>query len=84
MKRYVEATEASVCDFIASTSFIAVLDDDERHKVLKGVREIVERGEGKVWIDESNGVFRFPYNTQLVSSFSHQETRYTLHIHFRT
>lgn len=52
----------------ASKSYIAVLDTEEKNKVLERVKAIVEKGEGKIWIDQSRGTFQYPYQT-LVSAF---------------
>ncbi|KAG7452431.1 S-adenosyl-L-methionine-dependent methyltransferase [Guyanagaster necrorhizus] len=54
-----------------SKSYIQTLPDDVRSKVLDDVKAIVERGDDKVWIDESQGTFEYPYQTFLV--ISHQK-----------
>ncbi|KAK0450945.1 S-adenosyl-L-methionine-dependent methyltransferase [Armillaria borealis] len=53
---------------LPSDSYIQTLPDDVRSKVLDGVKAIVERGDDKVWIDESQGTFEYPYQTFLVIS----------------
>ena len=57
------STEDKVVDRVFSKSYIAVLPDNERQKVKASVKSIVDRGEGKVWVDESSGVFEYPYQT---------------------
>jgi hypothetical protein len=49
-----------------SKSYIAVLPDAERASVKKDVEDIVKKGEDKVWIDESRGIFEYPYQTLVV------------------
>ncbi|KAF8625795.1 hypothetical protein AX15_005182 [Amanita polypyramis BW_CC] len=49
-----------------SKSYISVLEEGEKAKVVKEVTEIVERGEDRVWIDEGAGIFEYPYRTWLV------------------
>ncbi|KAK0459807.1 S-adenosyl-L-methionine-dependent methyltransferase [Desarmillaria tabescens] len=51
-----------------SKSYIQTLPDDVRSKVLDSVKAIVEQGDDKVWIDESQGTFEYPYQTFLVIS----------------
>ncbi|KAK0483705.1 S-adenosyl-L-methionine-dependent methyltransferase [Armillaria novae-zelandiae] len=57
-----------VVDRANSKSYIQTLPDDVRSKVLDGVKAIVERGDDKVWIDENQGTFEYPYQTFLVIS----------------
>ena len=49
-----------------SKSYIAVLEEDEKSKVVHDVGEIVASGEDRVWIDEGAGIFEYPYTTWLV------------------
>lgn len=49
-----------------SKSYIAVLEEDEKSKVVNDVQEIVTRGEDRVWIDKGAGIFEYPYTTWLV------------------
>lgn len=57
-----------VVDRANSKSYIQTLPDDVRSKVLDGVKAIVKRGDDKVWINESQGTFEYPYQTFLVIS----------------
>ncbi|KAF9464746.1 S-adenosyl-L-methionine-dependent methyltransferase [Collybia nuda] len=52
----------------ASKSYIAILPEDEKLRVQSSVKEIVEKGEDKVWIDESKGIFLYPYKCYVVVS----------------
>ena len=49
-----------------SKSYIAVLSSVERACVKREVEAIVEDGQDKVWIDESQGLFEYPYQTLVV------------------
>lgn len=55
--RGIPATTQLVVDRVQSKSFITALGKEEQEGVLEEVRRVVERGEGKVWIDESEGTF---------------------------
>ena len=50
-----------------SKSYIAVLPPDEKEKVVQDVDEILRKGEGKKWTDESQGIFEYPYGTLVVT-----------------
>lgn len=62
------ATTELVVDRASSKSYIAVLPEDIKKQVQQDVRNIVEKGEGKVWIEEEKDVFEYPYETWLVLS----------------
>lgn len=49
-----------------SKSFITMLPVDEKAKVENKIKEIVERGDGRKWVDESQGVFEYPYKCWVV------------------
>jgi len=51
-----------------SKSYIAVLSENEKASVAADIEDIVQRGDDKVWIDESKGVFEYPYKTYVVIS----------------
>lgn len=53
-------------DRAMSASFIAVMSEEEKTKVKEDLKEILERGEDRVWIDEKAGIFECPYTTLLV------------------
>ncbi|THU96520.1 S-adenosyl-L-methionine-dependent methyltransferase [Dendrothele bispora CBS 962.96] len=61
-----ETTEDQVLDRVCTKSYIAVLPPDEKEKVLSDVRAVLQKGEDKEWIDESKGVFKYPYQTFVV------------------
>ncbi|KAJ6630847.1 S-adenosyl-L-methionine-dependent methyltransferase [Mycena sp. CBHHK59/15] len=60
------ATHDIVVDRACSKSYIAILPDEEKAKVRVDLEVVVEKGEGKVWINESEGTFEYPYKTYLV------------------
>lgn len=51
-----------------SSSRVAILTDAEKEIFVKDVEAIVQRGEGKVWIDEEKGTFQYPQRTDIVIS----------------
>jgi hypothetical protein len=51
-----------------SKSYIAVLTENEKASVTADLKDIVENGDDKVWIDESKGIFEYPYKTYVVIS----------------
>ncbi|KAK0196911.1 S-adenosyl-L-methionine-dependent methyltransferase [Armillaria mellea] len=53
-------------DRATTTSYIQNLSADVKSRVLDDIRAIVERGDDKVWINESEGTFEYPYQTLLV------------------
>jgi len=48
-----------------SKSYIAILDDSEKAKLMREVDNILVN-EDKVWIDENQGIFAYPYTTLVV------------------
>ncbi|KAJ7686686.1 S-adenosyl-L-methionine-dependent methyltransferase [Mycena rosella] len=57
-----------VVNRVLSMSRIVLLTDVEKEAVVKDVKSILQRGEGKVWIDQEKGTFAYPHWTQLVIS----------------
>jgi len=53
----------AVVDRAMSVSCMAILSADDKVKASEELRVIVERGEGKVWINEQEGLFEFPHFT---------------------
>jgi len=51
-----------------SSSRVVVLTDAEKEVFVKDVEAIVQRGEGKVWIDEEKGTFEHPQRTEIIIS----------------
>lgn len=48
-------------DRVRSKSYITSLVTEEQQDVVDRAREVVRRGEGKVWLDEESGTFEYPY-----------------------
>lgn len=61
-----EGTRQIVVDRASSKSYIAILPPDEKEQARTDVGEIVDRGDGRKWIDEEKGVFEYPYKTYVV------------------
>ncbi|KAF7377678.1 S-adenosyl-L-methionine-dependent methyltransferase [Mycena sanguinolenta] len=51
-----------------SSSRIVVLTDSEKEVLIEDVQAIIQRGEGKVWIDEEKGIFEHPHRVVIVVS----------------
>jgi hypothetical protein len=49
-----------------SNSCIAVQPKDIKTTIEADIKNVVERGDGKQWIDEGQGFFEYPYQTLVV------------------
>jgi hypothetical protein len=64
---YALPTTAEIAvDRACSKSYIAVLSEGAKTSVKEDVKRIVDRGNDKVWVDEDQGVFEYPYKTFVV------------------
>ncbi|KAG5650771.1 hypothetical protein H0H81_011110 [Sphagnurus paluster] len=61
-----QTTAENAVDRASSKSYIAILPEVEKAEVQRDVRNIVLKGDGKVWIDEEKGIFEYPYQTLVV------------------
>ncbi|KAF8550295.1 S-adenosyl-L-methionine-dependent methyltransferase [Imleria badia] len=61
-----DASEEICINRALSKSYISILPPDEKQSVIEDIKAIVAKGDGKVWIDESKGVFDYPYKTLVV------------------
>lgn len=52
-------------DRVWSKSYITAQPKEEQDKIASNIKEILENGQGRVWIDEKEGVFEYPYETNL-------------------
>ena len=62
-----ETTKESVIDRALSKSYIAILPEDTKIQVKMNLERIIDQGD-KVLVDESKGVFEYPYTTWVVVS----------------
>lgn len=60
------ANKEIVVDRASSKSYVAILPDDQKAKVQQDIREVVDQGHDKVWVDEAQGLFEYPYKTWVV------------------
>ncbi|KAJ7472291.1 S-adenosyl-L-methionine-dependent methyltransferase [Mycena galericulata] len=51
-----------------SSSRISTLTEREKEEFVQDVEAIMQRGEGKVWIEQDKGTFVYPHRTDLVIS----------------
>ena len=61
-----QADKEIVVDRASSKSYVAVLPDDKKAEVQEEIRKIVDQGLDRVWIDETQGLFEYPYKTWAV------------------
>lgn len=45
---------------------MTMLPPDEKAKVEKQIKQILDKGDDKKWTNESEGVFEYPYKTWVV------------------
>jgi len=64
---FLDATKESVVERALSKSYIAILPEDTRVEVKMTLDKTIDHGD-KVWVDESKGVFKYPYTTWVVIS----------------
>ncbi|KAF5373778.1 hypothetical protein D9758_000584 [Tetrapyrgos nigripes] len=61
-----ETTSSQVVDRACSKSYMAILSPEDKQKAIKDLEAILERGEDKEWVDQANGIFKYPYQTFVV------------------
>jgi hypothetical protein len=61
-----QASKEIVVDRACSKSYVTILPDDKKAELQEEIRKIVDRGLDRVWIDESKGLFEYPYKTWVV------------------
>lgn len=65
--KYVETSTMEVEVERAMTwSALAALDDDGKREAREKLKEIIERGEGLVWVNEGEGTFEAPYSVPII------------------
>jgi len=62
-----ETTKESVIARALSKSYIAILPEDTKMQVKMRLDKVIDQGD-KVWVDESKGIFEYPYTTWVVVS----------------
>ncbi|KAG2116493.1 S-adenosyl-L-methionine-dependent methyltransferase [Suillus discolor] len=62
------ATDQTVTDRALSWSYIAILPPDEKAEVAEGINDILERGDGKVWINKEQGTYQDPHTARAMIS----------------
>ncbi|KAG8935694.1 hypothetical protein FRC02_006970 [Tulasnella sp. 418] len=63
----VPTTASGVIDRVCSKSYITILPDKEKNKLVEELKNILNEGEGRVWVDESQGVWEYPYTNLVVA-----------------
>jgi len=62
---HLQGTKESTVDRASSKSYIAILPEDKKREVQDEIRRIIDDSR-KVWIEESKGIFEYPYQTWVV------------------
>lgn len=57
-----------VVDRALSKSYTVVLPDAEKKSITEDIKGYLQNDKGKVWIDESQGLFEYPYKTLVVTA----------------
>jgi len=65
-KHVVTNTLQEVIDRAFTKSYMAIASEENRIQVRTQLTEIVKRGDDKVWINEGEGSFEYPYVTTLI------------------
>lgn len=60
------ASKEIVVDRASSKSYIAVLPDDKKAEVQEEIRKVLDQGLDRVWIDETQDLFEYPYKVWVV------------------
>ncbi|OAX41936.1 hypothetical protein K503DRAFT_780264 [Rhizopogon vinicolor AM-OR11-026] len=47
---------------------MTVLPPDDKAKVAEDIKVILQRGDGRIWINKEEGTYQYPYKTYLVSN----------------
>ncbi|KAG2112857.1 S-adenosyl-L-methionine-dependent methyltransferase [Suillus clintonianus] len=55
------ASEKTITDRAQSWSYITMLPPDEKAKVVDDIKCILERGDGRVWINKEQGMYQDPH-----------------------
>jgi hypothetical protein len=63
---HIQGTKESVVDRASSKSYVAVLPADKKAEVQDAIRKIVDEDKEKVWIDEPQGIFEYPYKVDVI------------------
>ncbi|BGP40108.1 hypothetical protein JCM10449v2_004066 [Rhodotorula kratochvilovae] len=64
-RRSLPTTEDLAVQRVFSKSYITALSDEQRAELEVHLRATLRKGEGRKWIDEQEGVFEYPYETDL-------------------
>lgn len=59
-------TEDIVINRVLSKSYIAILPEDEKAKVIEDSKAVLAKGDELVWTNKEKGEFEYPYNTLVI------------------
>lgn len=58
-------TSQGVIDRVWSKSYITAQPKQVQDEIAERIKQILEDGQDRIWIDEKEGVFEYPYETNL-------------------
>ncbi|KZO95737.1 S-adenosyl-L-methionine-dependent methyltransferase [Calocera viscosa TUFC12733] len=67
VEHIVPTTREGVVNRVFSKSYMTALKGEEREEVRRKLEAIADKGEGRKWIDEKQGVFEWPYKTYVLT-----------------
>lgn len=65
--RIIPTTIQGVLDRVCSKSYITQLSDKEKNQLRENTQKCLTEDKSKVWMDEAQGIFEYPYKTFLVT-----------------
>ncbi|KAG6334831.1 hypothetical protein ID866_4253 [Astraeus odoratus] len=74
---HVVTTEQLAIDRALSKSYISVLPPEQKASVVSELIAIMARGDDRVWVDQSRGMFEYPYQTLVVWISGHKSLTLT-------
>ncbi|OAX44702.1 S-adenosyl-L-methionine-dependent methyltransferase, partial [Rhizopogon vinicolor AM-OR11-026] len=65
---HIITSDQIVTERAQSKSYMTVLPPDDKAKVAEDIKVILQRGDGRIWINKEEGTYQYPYKTYLVVS----------------
>ncbi|KAF7289941.1 S-adenosyl-L-methionine-dependent methyltransferase [Mycena indigotica] len=61
-----QATKDTVLDRAFSKSYMTLLSDEKKAQTRADLSAVIDKGKGRVWVNEDEGIFEYPYKTDVV------------------
>lgn len=65
-KHVVTGSLQGVIDRAYSKSYIAITSKETKAQISNDLKDIIQRGDDKVWIDKTQGTFEYPYTNTVI------------------